>query len=174
MIERYRSPDDAVPHEATVLVLDEADERFETPYEALFDEVDERVPCDSLEVVEHYERPGDLPEHDQLIQYNVWLIHHSALTVDGGSTILSYLCTESFPDETQVALVVDADDDSVARNLRREIPDEVVTLSSRAGLVGFLLGHLTTANPCSVSGMEYVLAWNEEIADRVGRQREIE
>lgn len=174
MIERYQNRDDAIPHESTVLVVDDEEECFGTPYEQLIDEAESRVACDSIDLVEHYVRPSELPDYDKLIQYNVWLIEHSTLLVDGASTILSYLCTETFPDETQVVVVVDSEDEQMAENLQQEISDEVVTLSSKTGVVTYLLGYLQTANPCSVAGVEHILAWNNEIADRVGRQREID
>jgi len=174
MIERYQSSDDAIPHEATVLVIDESDTCFGTEYESLFDDIESRIACDSIELVEHYVSPAELPDFDTLIQYNVWLIKHDNLLVDGASTILSYLCTETFPDETQVVVVVDAEDDEMAENLQSEISDDITTLSSRTGVEAYLLGYLNTANPCSVAGMEHILAWNNEIADRVGRQRELD
>lgn len=174
MIERYQSSDDAIPHEATVLVVDDDDTIFDTSYETIFDDVESRLSCDELRLVEHYSSPDELPDFDTLIQYNVWLVKHDNLLLDGASTILSYLCTETFPDETQVVVVVDADDDQLADNIEHEISDDIIILSSRTGVESYLLGYLNTANPCSVAGMEHILAWNNEIADRVGRQRELD
>lgn len=175
MIERYQSTDDVVPHETTVLVVDDTDDAcFGTPYTALLDEAESRFDSDGISLVPHIVRPDELPEFDTLIQYNVWLIKHSTLLVDGASTILSYLCTDSFPDETQVVVVVDTEDDEMAENLQSEISDDILTFSSETGVVSYLLGYLHTANPDSLAGREHIFAWNNEIADRVGGQRTID
>lgn len=175
MIERYEKRADATPHEATFLVVDDEETCFDATYGDVLAEVEGQLSCEPLSVIEHYEAPDDLPEYDTLIQYNVWLVSHEALLIDGEATMLSYLCSESFPDETLVVVVVDdPEDESIGQYVQEEISDELVTLDSRTALVSFLLGYLKTASPCSVAGLEHIMAWNNEIADQVGPARRLE
>lgn len=172
MIDRYDDPTDAIPHETTVLVLNETDRCFDRQPAALIDEVRSELACDKLMVEAHYEGLDDIPRYDRLVQYAVWVIHHSCLFTDRNAPLGSYLRTASFPDETQVLVVLDVEDRSTFDYMRREIEaeysDEVVIVDSGTALVYYLLGHLQTANPCSAAGLDYIVSWNNKISDTIG------
>lgn len=176
MIEHYENPEDAIPYETTILVLSETDDFFGDPAEKAFDEVRSGVSCEKHLVEEHYLTLDELPEYDRLIQYDVWVIHHSCLLVDRTDPLLSYLRSESFPDETQVLLVVGSEDDGLTTYVRGEIETEysenITVVSSRTAMVYYLLGHLQTATPCSAAGLDYLVSRNNKISDNVGPHRD--
>lgn len=171
-MDRYDDPDDAIPHELTVLVLNETDECFGREPVDLFAEVRESITCDRLIVEDHYRSPAELPEYRTLVQYPIWVVHHSCLFVDRTTQLGSYLRTASFPDETQVLVLLDTDDERMAAHMRdeleREYCDELTVVSTETAFVHYLLGYLDVANPCSAAGLEYVVAWNNKISDIVG------
>lgn len=178
MIEYYENPEDAIPYETTVLVLSQTDSCFDAEISALFDETRSRLACDKHHVEEHYKSLEEMPEYDRIIQFNVWLIHHSCLLVEGTDPILSYLRSEAIPDETQVAIVLDTDDERLSENVRESIEEEysnrVTVLSSREAVIHYLLGHLQTASPCSSAGLDYLVSWNNKVSEYVGRHKELE
>lgn len=178
MIERYDNPEDAIPYETTVLVLTETDTAFEADFTDIFDEVRERTACDKHLVEEHYKSLDDIPSYDRIIQYNLWVIHHSCLIVDGTEPLMSYLRSEAIPDETQVVVVLDTDDDTLSEDYQDSVEDEysqrLTVLSTRDAVVCYLLGHLQTASPCSSAGLDYLLSWNNKISDNVGRHKDLE
>lgn len=178
MIDRYESPEDAIPHETTILVLNETDSLFETPPETLFEWVRSEVTCDRLLIEEHYRPADDLPPFDKLIQYQVWIVHHSCLLVEESTPLQSYLSTESFPDETVVIVVLDMEDDRMEEHLRKKIwteyGDEITVISDETALRYYLHGYLQTANPCSAAGLDYIVSWNNKISDSVGRHQDIQ
>lgn len=171
-MERYQDSEDAIPHEMTVLVLNETDACFGRPPAALFEAVRERLTCDRLLLEEHYRTVEDIPAYHALVQYPIWVVHHSSLIVEGTTELGSYLRTASFPDETQVLVVLDTDDERMGEHMRgeieREYSDEVVIVTSETAFVHYLLGHLGVANPCSAAGLDYLLSWNNKISDTVG------
>lgn len=171
-MERYDDPADAIPHELTVLVLNETDECFGRPPAALFDDVRSALSCDRLLVEEHYRTLSDLPGYQSLVQYPIWVVHHSCLFVDRTTQLGSYLRSGSFPDETQVLVLLDTDDERMGEHMRgeldREYSDEVTVVTSETALIHFLLGFLSVANPCSAAGLDYLVSWNNKISDTVG------
>jgi len=171
-MERYDEPEDAIPHEVTVLVLNETDELFGRRPAELFEEVRSKLTCDRLLLEEHYRSLSDLPEYRHLVQYPIWAVHHSCLFVDRTTDLGSYLRTASIPDETKVLVLLDTDDERMGAHLRGEIAseygDEVTVVTSETALVHYLLGHMEVANPCSAAGLDYLLSWNNKISDTVG------
>ncbi|MFC4548783.1 MULTISPECIES: hypothetical protein [Halorussus] len=178
MIDRYETPDEAIPHETTVLVLTETETCFGEPFAALFEEVRSQIACDKLLVEDHYRSAGNLPDYDVLIQYGVWLVHYSSLLAEGSPSIRSYLENESVPDETQVLVVFDTDDERLASNaeegLETEYSDRLTVVSTRNELVYYLLGHFNTATPCSAAGLDYLVSWNNKMSDFVGPYRDVD
>lgn len=171
-MERYDDPTDAIPHELTVLVLNETNECFGRSPVDVFEDIRDEIRCDRLILEEHYWSLDDLPDYNTLVQYPIWVVHQSCLFVDQSTQLGSYLRTASFPDETQVLIVVDTDDERVASHLREEIDreyaDEVLVVPSETALRYYFLGHLQVANPCSAAGLDYLVAWNHRISDTVG------
>ena len=171
-MDRYEDPEDAIPHELTVLVLNETDECFGRPPGEIFDDVREALTCDRLLVEEHYRSVDELPDYGSLVQYPIWVVHHSCLFVDRSTQLGSYLRTASFPDETQVLVLLDTDDERMCAHMRSELDgeysDEVTVVSSETALVHYLLGYLGVANPCSAAGLDYLVSWNNKISDTVG------
>lgn len=178
MIERYDNAEDAIPHEANVLALSELDELFGEPSKDVFEKVRREVNCDKLVIEEHYRSLDNLPEFEKLIQYSVWVVHHSSLLVEQDSPLPSFLEAGSVPDETQVVVVVDAADDQLVDYLTEEIEqtynEDITVLSDRSSLVYYLVGHFKTASPCSPAGLDYITSWNNSISDRIGRHQEFE
>lgn len=178
MIERYENAEDAIPHESTVLVLSEVDQIFGSDYESIFAEVRDQVSCDKMVIEDHYRALDDLPDFEKLIQHSVWVVHQSCLLIDQEPALLNHLESGSVPDETQVVIAVDTEDDELASYLESEIDsaydDSIVTVTDRSALVYFLVGHMTTASPCSPPGLQYVLSWNNNISDRIGRHQEFD
>lgn len=176
MIDRYDTPDEALPHETTVLVVTQERTCFGRDFTALFDEIRSGNACDHLIIEEQYRSVDELPEYDTLIQYGVWVVHYSALLADDSDAIRSYLEDESIPDETQIVVVFDTNDDQLAsdatKNLQGEYSDELVVTSTETELVYYLLGHFNTATPCTASGLAYLVSWNNMIADLIGPYRD--
>ena len=171
-MDRYEDPEDAIPHELTVLVLNETDGCFGRPPVEIFEEVREALTCDRLLVEEHYRSVDELPDYGSLVQYPIWVVHHSCLFVDRSTQLGSYLRTASFPDETQVLVLLDTNDERMGDHLRgeieREYGEEVTVVASEEALVHYILGHLEIANPCSAAGLDYLVSWNNKISDMVG------
>ncbi|MFC7044357.1 hypothetical protein ACFQH6_02085 [Halobacteriaceae archaeon GCM10025711] len=170
--------EDAIPHETTVLVLNETETCFGRQPEELFDEVRSDLNCDKLLLEEHYRTLDDIPAFDKLIQYEIWMVHHSCLLVDGPTSLQSYLSTESFPDEIQVVVMLDTDDPNMVDYLRQmvteEYSDRITVISSAEAMHYYLLGRLTTASPCTAAGLDYIVSLNNKISDNVGRHQDIE
>lgn len=171
-MDRYDRPEDAIPHEFTVLVMNETDECFGHPPAELFETVRSRLACDRLLLEEHHRTLEELPTYATLVQYPIWIVHHSCLFVERTTQLGSYLRTASYPDETRVLVVLDTDDEHMRAHLtgevEREYADDVTVVTSATGLIYYLLGHLEVANPCSAAGLEYIVAWNNRISDTVG------
>lgn len=178
MIDRYEGPDDAIPHETTVLVVSETEHCFGKPFTRLFEEIRSRVACDELLVEEQYRSVDDLPDYDTLIQYGVWVVHYSSLLAESSASIRAYLEDTSIPDEMQVLVVFDTDDERLASNaeegLEAEYGNRLMVVSTETELVYYLLGHLNTATPCSAAGLDYLVAWNNMISDFVGPYRDVD
>lgn len=172
MMERYDDPADAIPHELTVLVLNETAECFGRSPVELFEEIRDTLACDRLLVEEHYRTLQELPEYHTLIRYPIWLVHQSCLFVDRSTELGSYLKTASFPDETRVLLLLDTDDCRIEDQFRAEITteyaDRLLIITSETALRYYLLGYLGAANPCSAAGLDYLVSWNNKISDTVG------
>jgi len=175
-MERYETREDVIPHETTILVLNETDGCFGRPTEELLDAVRSALSCDKLLVEAHYCTPGELPAYDTLVQYGVWVVHHSCLLGDRPTPLDSLLRTESFPDETRVVAVVDDDveSDAVRAEIESEYGPKPTVVDSETALVYYLLGHLETATPCSTAGLDYLRSWNNKIIDIVGPAGDVE
>lgn len=171
-MDRYDDPEDAIPHELTVLVLNETDECFGRSPVELFDEVRSAITCDRLLLEEHYRSVDDLPSYPDLVQYPIWVVHHSCLFRDRPTQLGSYLRSGSFPDEIQVLVLLDTADVGMGDHMRAELEaefcDEVTVVPSATALHYYLLGHMGVASPCSAAGLDYLVAWNHKIADTVG------
>ncbi len=171
-MDRYNDPEDAIPHELTVLVLTEADEIFGQDPVDIFESVRERLDCDRLLVEEHYRSLADLPDYQSIVQYPIWVVHHSCLFGDRSTALESYLRTASFPDETVVLALIDTDDERIAARFQEQIDteysDKLVTITSESALRHYLLGYLGVANPCSAAGLDFLVSWNNKISDTVG------
>lgn len=171
-MKRYDDPEDAIPHELTVLVLNQTDECFGRDPADLFEAVRAKLSCDRLLVEEHYRTLAELPEYRSLIQYPIWIVHHSCLFVERTTQLGSYLRSGSFPDETQVVVLLDTEDQRMSDHMRGELAseysDELTVVGSEKALVHYLLGFLDVANPCTAAGLDYLVSWNNKISDRVG------
>ncbi len=177
MIDRYDDPTDAIPHETTVLVLNETDRLFGDQPAPTFDDVRSKLTCDKLLLEEHYHSLDDLPEYDKLVQYAVWVVHHSCLFTDRATQLGSYLRTGSFPDETQVLVVLDADDEGTREYMESELEDysdELTVVTSETALTYYLLGHLQTVNPCNAAGLDYLVSWNNKVSDTIGPHQDVD
>lgn len=167
-MRRYDDPGDTIPHETNILVLSEDRGCYGDPFETHFDAVRARITCDKLMIEEYYHDLSDLSDRERLVQHGIWVIDHDCLLRDAYAELDHYLDTESYPDSTAVVICIDpntVDDLDARENALREEYEDATIVTDATSFRGVLVGFLAAVNPCSPSGREYILRWNNEIAD---------
>lgn len=167
MITRYKTPEDAVPHEENLLILTTSGSCYGHDFTDIVQEIRNGIHGDKLLIEEYFHSLSELADRDTLIQNSVWVIHwNECLENQPYPELKFYLSTRSYPNESEVILCVD-DGAAEASVIESRYPG-VSVASTKEYLVAYARGHLNTANPAHYGGLRKIMEWNNEVCDILG------